>query len=75
MVAHGRDDGRKVLWVAERAALDFFEDPSQGWIQGPVAAVGVRVAEVFDVFSEVAKEEDVFIADFAGDFDLFTVSI
>jgi hypothetical protein len=28
------------------------------------------VAEVFDVFSEVTKEEDVVLADFAGDFNL-----
>lgn len=29
------------------------------------------VAEVFDVFGEVAEEEDVGFADFAGDFDLW----
>jgi hypothetical protein len=30
----------------------------------------VGVAEVLDVFGEVAKEEDVVLADFARDFDL-----
>jgi hypothetical protein len=30
----------------------------------------VAVAEFFDIFSEVAEEEDVAVADFAGNFDL-----
>lgn len=34
----------------------------------------MSVAEVFDVFGEVAKEEDIGFADFAGDFDLLEVS-
>ena len=34
-------------------------------------AVVVGVAEVFNVFGEVAKKEDVGFADFASDFDLF----
>ena len=33
-------------------------------------AVGVGVAQVFDVFGEVAEEEDVVGGDFAGYFDL-----
>ena len=33
-------------------------------------AVGVGVAKVFDVFGEVAEEEDVVGGDFAGYFDL-----
>jgi hypothetical protein len=32
----------------------------------------MRVAQVFDIFGEVAEEEDVVLADFAGDFDLDT---
>jgi hypothetical protein len=28
------------------------------------------VAEVLDVFGEIAEEEDVLVADFAGNFDL-----
>ena len=34
-------------------------------------AVGVGVAEIFDVFGEVAEEEDVVGGDFAGYFDLW----
>jgi hypothetical protein len=30
----------------------------------------VGVAQVLDVFGEVTEEEDVLLADFAGDFDL-----
>jgi hypothetical protein len=36
--------------------------------------VEVGVAQVFDVFSEVTEEENVLLADFAGDFDLSDVS-
>jgi hypothetical protein len=34
----------------------------------------VGVAELFDVLGEVAEEEDVVLADFAGDFDLVKIS-
>ena len=34
----------------------------------------MRVAQVFDVFGEVAEEEDVGFADFAGYFDLEIVN-
>jgi hypothetical protein len=30
----------------------------------------VSVTEILDVFGEIAEEEDVLFADFAGDFDL-----
>jgi hypothetical protein len=35
-----------------------------------VRAVSVRVTKVFDVFGEVAKEEDVVFSDFTSDFNL-----
>jgi hypothetical protein len=35
-----------------------------------VVAVHVGVAELVDVFAQVAEEEDVVLADLAGDFDL-----
>lgn len=38
-------------------------------------AVVVGVAEVFDVFGEVAKEEDVGFADFTSDFNLTSQSV
>jgi hypothetical protein len=33
-------------------------------------AVDVRVSQLLDLLGEIAKEEDVLLADLAGDFDL-----
>lgn len=55
--------------VAEGVGFDGVEDAGEIGIEGEIA-VGVGVAEVFDVFGEVAEEEDVVGGDFAGYFDL-----
>jgi hypothetical protein len=34
----------------------------------------VSVAEIFDIFGEVAKEEDVVLANFTGDFNLLELA-
>lgn len=70
VVADGGDHAAEALRVAELAGLDGLEDLVEGGVDGVVLPVGVRVAEVLDVFGEVAEEEDVVLADFAGDFDL-----
>ena len=59
----------KATRVAEGVGFDGVEDAGEIGVEGEVA-VGVGVAEVFDVFGEVAEEEDVVGGDFAGYFDL-----
>ena len=55
--------------VAEHAGLDSLEDLGEVRVELEVAVL-VSVAEIFHVLSQVAEEEDVGFADFAGDFDL-----
>ena len=63
-------EGREAARVAEHAALDRVEDFGEIRVQLERPAVVVRVPQVFDVFGQVAEEEDVRFADFACDFDL-----
>ena len=55
--------------IAKGIGLDSLEDLFKRRIDG-VAAVVVVVAKVLDGLGEVAEEEDVRVANFAGDFDL-----
>ena len=59
--------------VAEFVSFDGVEDFGEVGIELEFAIV-MRVTEVFDVFCEVAEEEDVRFADFTGDFDLVEFS-
>lgn len=61
------DEGGELGGVAEGAGADRVEDAGELGIEVEVCAVEVVVAEVVDVFGEVAEEEDVFFAYFAGD--------
>ena len=69
MLVDGVDKGGEVALVAECAALDGVEDFLELGVELEIA-VEVVVTEIFDVFGEVAEEEDVLFADFAGDFNL-----
>ena len=55
--------------VAETPAFDGLEHLFQVRVEGEGAEV-MSVAEVFDVFREVAEKENIRVADFAGDFNL-----
>lgn len=68
-MADSGDHGAKVVGGAKGAFFDFVEDLVEAGVNG-VGAVVVGVAEVFDVFREVAEEEDIVLANFAGDFNL-----
>ena len=59
----------KLASIAEGIGRDGLKDLFKSRVDG-VAAVVVVVAKVLDGFGEVAEEEDVRVADFAGDFDL-----
>ncbi len=69
LVDDGVAEGGEAAGVAKGAGFDRVKDLGEVWVEFDVA-VGVGVTEVFDVLGEVAEEEDVRFADFAGDFDL-----
>ena len=69
VVGDGVDQGRELVLVAEAAAANGVKDLGQVRVDVEMAIV-VRVAEVLDVFGQVAEEENVGVTDFAGDFDL-----
>lgn len=71
VLGDGRHERGELAGVAEGAGCDGVEDFGEVRVEVE-AAVEVAVAELFDVFGEVAEEEDVLFADFAGDFNLFT---
>lgn len=63
---HERGEG---ALVTECARVDGVKDALQIRIDVEFL-VEVGVAEVLDVFGEIAEEEDVLVTDFAGNFDL-----
>jgi hypothetical protein len=69
VVFDGADEGGEGTYVAKRALPDLVEDRLEVGVER-VLAVSVVVAEVLDVLGEVTEEEDVLLADLAGDFDL-----
>jgi hypothetical protein len=69
VLLHRRDQGGEVVGGTKGVGADEGEDGGEGGVQGR-GSVGVGVAQVFDVFGEVAEEEDVLLADFAGYFNL-----
>ena len=73
LVDDGVAQGAEAVRVAEPTALDGVKDFGEVRVEFEVA-VGVGVAEVFDVLGEVTEEEDVGLADFAGDLDVGSVA-
>lgn len=73
VIGDGTAQGGEAVRVAEGAVLDGVEDLGEVRVELETAVV-VGVAEVFDVLGEIAEEEDVGLADFAGDFDVGSVA-
>jgi hypothetical protein len=69
VVAHRRNERPKVVRVPECALLDLLEDLREVRVDS-VGAELVRVTQVVDILGEVAKEEDVVLANLSSDFDL-----
>lgn len=63
------EESTKSAGITKGTRLDRVKDGGKLWVE-LVVVVQVGVAEVFDVFGKVTKEEDVLITDFARDFDL-----
>jgi len=59
--------------VAESVGLDSLKDFEKIWVK-TVRAVVVGMAKVFDVFGQIAEEEDVILSDLASNFNL-TLSV
>jgi hypothetical protein len=73
VLAHGRHHAGKVLRLAKGALLNLLKDARQVRVDLVLLLAGpvdVRVAQLFDLLGEVAKEEDVLLTDLARDFDL-----
>lgn len=64
----------EVSLVTKHVVFDCVEDTLQLWVQLE-APVEVSVAQILDVFGEVAEKEDVLLANFTGDFDLSVVLV
>ncbi len=69
MFFDGTDESRESPRITESTLLDFLEDLGEIGIK-VVRAVGVCVAEIFNVLGQIAKEEDIVLANFSGDFNL-----
>ena len=70
MVGDGAAKGAETVAIAKRVRFDGVKDFGEVGVERK-GSEGVGVAEVFDVFGEVAEEEDVGVADFAGYLNLF----
>lgn len=66
------DEGAEGACITERVGAYSVEDCGQAAVQWR-AGKCMLMSEILDVFGEVAKEEDVVFADFAGYFDLFPI--
>ena len=62
--------GAESAGIAKTPAFDGVKDLSEIRVKFEGAIV-MSMAEIFNVFGQVAEEEDVIFADFASDFDLY----
>ena len=69
----GVDQSGESSFVTESAFLDAFEDFGQIGVN-LILAVEMVVAEIFDVFRKVAKEEYILVASLTSDLDLLKMS-
>jgi hypothetical protein len=69
MVFNPADQCAECVRIAKSVFLDFVKDSLKVGVNG-VRAISMSVAEVFDVFGKVAKEEDVVFSDFSSNFNL-----
>ena len=73
LIDDGVAQGAEAVCVTEFAALDGIEHFGEVGVEFEVA-VGMRVAEVFDILGEVTEEEDVGLPNFASDLDVGSVT-
>ena len=73
LVDDGVHQGGELFRIAECALLDRLEHALEHGVEVEFG-VEVSVSQIFDVFGQVAEEEDVVLADFARDFDVGAVA-
>ncbi len=69
MVDDAVDECGEGTGLPESTLFNLIKDLGKGFVE-MVIAIDVAVAQIVDVFGEVAEEENVLLADFARDFDL-----
>lgn len=74
MILDGCYHGTEIMHRAECALLNFLEHLCEIRVDG-VGAVCMCVAQVFNVLSQVTKEENVVFANFPGNLNLCLVSV
>ena len=73
VVLDGTNKGAESIYVAESSLLDLLENLDEVRVHG-VGTVVVSVAEILNILSQVAEEEDVILANLTSDFNLSLVS-
>ena len=74
MIGYGGHESAELVSITKGIRVNSVEDLLEIWVNG-VGAVVVGMAEVFDIFGKVSKEEYVGITDLTSDFNLPGVSI
>lgn len=69
MIHNGVDQRRELSGITKGTIFDGLKDAFKHRVEMELR-VEVRVPQVLNVFREIAKEEDVVFANFAGNFDL-----
>lgn len=69
MLHNAVNKGGESTSITESAVPNFVKDGSESWIE-LILAVQVAVTKVIDVFGQISEEEDVVLANLAGDFNL-----
>ena len=71
MLNNGIKKRREVASITERAASNCIKYFSQVRVK-PEIAVEMSVAKLFDIFRQIAEEENVLLSNLSGDLDLHT---
>jgi hypothetical protein len=69
MVFNAADEGAECVRITKGVFVDFVKDSLEVRVNG-MRAISMSVAEIFDIFGEVAKEKDIVLSDFSSDFNL-----
>ena len=70
VLAHSCNHGAEIVGAAKRALLNLLEDLVKVSVDA-VGTIGVRVAQVINIFGKVAEEEDVVLSNLTSDFNLW----
>jgi hypothetical protein len=69
MIHNGMQQGRELVCISKSAFFNLVKYLGKGFVK-LVLTVNVGMAQVFDIFGKITKEEDIAVTDFSGDFNL-----